>query len=94
MAHVRILSDRVANQIAAGEVVEQLPPLIRIDPHKLRHVLERAAHCVRMQVRPCCLRHALKHSARVAEIPLLAALGYDPIRNRIGEGYLMGGEEV
>ncbi|MBS1336172.1 MAG: DNA-binding response regulator, partial [Oscillospiraceae bacterium] len=22
-----------------------------------------------------------------------AALGYDPIRNRIGEGYLMGGEE-
>ena len=25
---------------------------------------------------------------------LRAALGYDPIRNRIGEGYLMGGEEV
>ena len=24
---------------------------------------------------------------------LRAALGYDPIRNRIGEGYLMGGEE-
>ena len=25
---------------------------------------------------------------------LRAALGYDPIRNRIGEGYLMGGEET
>ena len=25
---------------------------------------------------------------------LRAALGYDPIRNRIGEGYLMGGEEA
>ena len=25
---------------------------------------------------------------------LRAVLGYDPIRNRIGEGYLMGGEEV
>ena len=25
---------------------------------------------------------------------LRAALGYDPIRNRIGEGYLMGGEEL
>ena len=25
---------------------------------------------------------------------LRTALGYDPIRNRIGEGYLMGGEEV
>ena len=25
---------------------------------------------------------------------LRAALGHDPIRNRIGEGYLMGGEEV
>ena len=25
---------------------------------------------------------------------LRAALGYDPIRNRIGEGYLMGGEEI
>ena len=24
---------------------------------------------------------------------LRAVLGYDPIRNRIGEGYLMGGEE-
>ena len=24
---------------------------------------------------------------------LRAALGYDPIRNRIGEGYLMGGNE-
>ena len=24
---------------------------------------------------------------------LRAALGYDPIRNRIGEGYLMGGTE-
>ena len=25
---------------------------------------------------------------------LRAMLGYDPIRNRIGEGYLMGGEEA
>ena len=25
---------------------------------------------------------------------LRAALGYDPIRNRIGEGYLMGGKEA
>ena len=25
---------------------------------------------------------------------LRAALGYDPVRNRIGEGYLMGGEEA
>ena len=25
---------------------------------------------------------------------LRAALGYDPIRNRIGEGYLMGGDEA
>ena len=25
---------------------------------------------------------------------LRAALGYDPIRNRIGEGYLMRGEEA
>ena len=25
---------------------------------------------------------------------LRAALGYDPIRNRIGEGYLMGGEDI
>ena len=25
---------------------------------------------------------------------LRAVLGYDPIRNRIGEGYLMGGEEA
>ena len=25
---------------------------------------------------------------------LRAALGFDPIRNRIGEGYLMGGEET
>ena len=25
---------------------------------------------------------------------LRTALGYDPIRNRIGEGYLMGGEEL
>ena len=25
---------------------------------------------------------------------LRTALGYDPIRNRIGEGYLMGGEEA
>ncbi len=25
---------------------------------------------------------------------LRAALGYDPIRNRIGEGYLMGGEDM
>ena len=25
---------------------------------------------------------------------LRTALGYDPVRNRIGEGYLMGGEEV
>ena len=25
---------------------------------------------------------------------LRAALGYDPIRNRIGEGYLMGGTEA
>ena len=25
---------------------------------------------------------------------LRAALGHDPIRNRIGEGYLMGGEEA
>ena len=25
---------------------------------------------------------------------LRTVLGYDPIRNRIGEGYLMGGEEA
>ncbi len=24
---------------------------------------------------------------------LRTALGYDPVRNRIGEGYLMGGDE-
>ena len=31
---------------------------------------------------------------RHESLELRAVLGYDPIRNRIGEGYLMGGDEL
>ena len=36
----------------------------------------------------------LRTAQKASRCILRAVLGYDPIRNRIGEGYLMGGGEV
>ena len=71
---------RQALQHSSKFMATQVMPMSRTVISVMRHCRERRFMLPRVHI------SALRKKLR-------AVLGYDPIRNRIGEGYLMGGDE-